>query len=259
MRKALALGVLLLLPATALALSAQEVMERAHRAFYYQGKDFKARVLMRLISKAGRERLRELVMLRKNYPQGRQKYYIYFFRPVDVRGMSLLIHKHPGRDDDRWLFIPALGMVKRVAARDKHSSFAGSDFTYEDVSGRDPGDDTHVLLRREPLQGRPTYVIKSTPKEEAFYTYKISWIDQESFLPLKEEYYGPGDRLLKVFSADKVEHIQGLPTVLQRTMRDAETGHRTEVSFTQVRYNQGLKDALFSERYLRRPPMRWLR
>src|SRR3989338_9182273 len=135
-----------LLPLQAQALSGEEVMKKSQAAFLYPGKDFKARVVMKLINKDGQERVRELTMLRKNAvePGGEQKYFMYFFQPSDVKDMTFMINKYPARDDDRWMFIPAVSMVKRIAAQDKRSSFVGSDFTYEDVSGRDIEDDTHA-------------------------------------------------------------------------------------------------------------------
>ncbi len=252
----------MLLPLQASAVTAKDIMKRSQAAFLYPGRDFKARVVMKLIDKSGRERIRELTMLRKNYgaPGGEQKYFIYFFRPADVKGMTFMVYKYPEKDDDRWLYVPAIDMVRRIAARDKRSSFVGSDFTYEDISGRDIEDDNHELLREEPLDGRDCFVIRSTPKgEDGDYLYRLSWIEKGSFLPLKEEYYDLKGQLHRVFTADEVKEIEGFPTVTERTMRNVRSGHRTEVRFVTVDYDIGIKDSLFSERFLRRPPKKWIR
>ena len=95
------------------------------------------------------------------------------------------------KDDDRWLFIPAIKLVTRIAAKDNQSSFVGSDFTYEDVSGRDLGADAYELLREEATAGRDCYVAASNPKAASAFSRKVSWIDKTSFLPVKEEYYVP--------------------------------------------------------------------
>lgn len=250
-----------LLPLQALALSGEEVMKQSQAAFYYPGKDFKARVLMKLISKDGDVRVRELAMLRRNVdgPGGEQKYFIYFFKPADVKDMTFMIYKYPGRDADRWMFIPAINMVKRIAAQDKRSSFVGSDFSYEDVSGRDLGDDTHVIEREEKIGNRDCIVVKSTPKgADTDFGYKLTWVDKVNFLPLKEEQYDKKGTLYKVFTADEVADIQGIPTVVKRTMKNLQTGHRTEVAYLKVAYNLGIEDSLFSERFLRQPPRKWI-
>lgn len=253
---------ILCLTGRVLALEGEDIIRRSQAAFLYQGEDTKIRVLMKLIGKDGRQRVRELTMLRKNYGtgDGEQKYFIYFFKPADIKGMSFMVYKYPKRDDDRWLFIPALNMVRRIAARDKTSSFVGSDFTYEDVSGRDIEDDDHELLKEEILDGRDCYVVKSAPKEsDVNYSSKISWIDKTSFLPIKEEYYDMRGELHRVFTADEIRDIKGLPTVVKRTMRNVRSGHRTEVTFVEVDYRIGLPDDLFSERFLKKPPKKWIR
>jgi hypothetical protein len=244
-------------PAAAQAPGAEELMRRAHLVQFYAGDDLRAKVSMRLISRDGQERIRELTMLRKDLAEGgEQRYFIAFHKPADVRDVTFMVWKYPRRDDDRWLFIPALKLVKRIAASDKRSSFVGSDFSYEDISGREVEEDTHTVLREERLDGRETVVVKSVPRDEkgTDFGYKLSWIDRTSFVVWKEEYYDKRDDLSRVFTADEVKAVQGFPTAVKRTMRNVQTGHRTEVTFEGVEYNLGLRQDLFSERYLRNPP-----
>ncbi len=242
-------------------LSPEAIVKEAHRVSYYSGKDMKARVLMRLIAKDGKERIREMTMLRLNLQDGQQKYFLYFYQPGDVRDMTFMVWKHPQREDERWLFIPAIKLVRRIAANDKRSSFVGSDFSYEDVSGREVEEDTHTLVREETLNGRPVFVIRSVPKNEksSDFSYRLAWIDNENFVLWREEYYDKRNELSKVFTADEVKQVDGEWTTVRRTMKNVQNGHRTEVTFLAVDYNVGLEDSLFSERYLSNPPTRWIR
>jgi len=261
MLRYLLLLVALLLPLNSFAITPEEVMKSSQAAFLYPGKDFKARVVMRLVSKSGSERARELTMLRKNYGEtgGDQKYFMYFLRPADVKDMAFMVYKYPGKDDDRWLFVPALNMVRRIAAQDRRSSFVGSDFTYEDVSGRDIADDTHEITKEEKFGGSESYVVKSTPKAgDTDYGHKLSWIDKKTFLPLKEEYFDKRGTLYKVFTAEEIKEIKGFPTIVKRTMKNLQSGHSTETVFSKVDYNIGIEDSLFTERYLKQPPKKWL-
>jgi hypothetical protein len=242
-------------------LEAEEIVRNSQAAFLYPGGDFKARVLMKLVTKSGQERTRELTLLRKNYGEtgGDQKYFMYFFQPADVKDMTFMVNKYPGKDDDRWLFIPALNMVRRIAAQDKRSSFVGSDFTYEDVSGRDLEEDTHTLVKGEKLGGRECYVIKSAPKEGGMeYAYKHSWIDKTTFLPIKEGYYDRNGELYRVFSADEIVDVKGFPTITKRSMKNLQSGHATEVTYLKTDYNLGISDSLFTERFMKRPQKRWI-
>lgn len=261
MKKAFILLAVMLLPFEVSAITGDEVMKKSQEAFLYAGKDFKARVMMKLISKGGQERVREMTMLRKNAgaPGGEQKYFIYFFQPADVKDMTFMVYKYPAKDDDRWLFVPAIHMVRRIAAQDKRSSFVGSDFTYEDVSGRDLEDDTHAIAKEEKLGARDCFVIKSTPKAgDVDYRHKLSWIDKVTFLPVKEEYFDRKGEPYKVFTADEVRDVKGLPTVTKRTMKNLQSGHSTEVAYMKVDYNIGIEDNLFSERFLKQPPKKWI-
>jgi hypothetical protein len=243
-------------PASAQAPPAEEVMRRAHLAMYYPGEDMRARITMRLVSRDGGERVREMTMTRRTVREGgEQRYFVFFHRPPDVRDLAFLVWKYPGRDDDRWLYVPALKLVRRIAASDKHTSFVGSDFSYEDVSGREPEDDTHQLLREEPTGGRAAYVVESLPKESADFSRKLSWIDRARWLPLKEEYYDRRGDLARVYTAEEVKEVQGFWSAVKRSMRNVQSGHRTDVVFDDLRYNLKLSPELFTERALRAPPV----
>lgn len=248
--------------------SAAAIIERSNNAYYYAGADARGRLSMELIDPDGGKRVRVMTMLRKNQADGKsQKYFIYFHEPGDVRRLTFMIWKYPDKEDDRWIYIPAIDLIRRIAAEDKYSSFVGSDFSYEDVSGRDVDEDNHTILREEKLAGRDTIVIESIPRSEAAFTRRISWIDRASFLPLKEEYYDAQNQLQRIFTTDSIEDIavgEGVdrriyPTAMKRTMKNVRTGHRTEVYVKSVSYDLGLEDADFSERRMRRPPRSWIR
>lgn len=246
--------------------TAAQIMEKSQAAFYYPGSDMKAQVVMELITADGKKRTRVLTMLRKNHPDGRQqRYFLYFHEPGDVRRTAFLVWKYPDKDDDRWIFIPAVNMIRRIAARDSRSSFVGSDFSYEDVSGRDLSADTHTLLREEnlgPPRRAACYVIQSVPKGPADFTKKLFWIDKDSYLPLKEEYYDAQNQLARVFTADKIETFVGkraIRTATKRTMKNVQSGHRTEVVFESVAYDVGIEAEVFTERALQQPPQKWIR
>jgi outer membrane lipoprotein-sorting protein len=254
----------LVIPAHSQTLSAEQIIEQSQQAFYAAGTDMKAKVVMDLIADNGNRRTRVLTMLRKNDAHSKnQKYFLYFHEPGDVRGTAFLVWKYPDRDSDRWIFIPAVNMVRRIAAKDSRSSFVGSDFSYEDVSGRNVGADTHTLVREEKLGDFDCYVIQSVPKTGADYTRKLSWIDKKTFLPLKEEYYDAQSELARVFTADKVEvvgaAVKSYPTVTKRTMKNLKSGHRTEVTFSDVTYSVGIEDRVFTQQSLESPPGKWIR
>jgi outer membrane lipoprotein-sorting protein len=242
-------------PTHAQTLSAEDIVRKEVDAFYESGTAFQAKVTMRLLTAKGSARERTMDMWRINLDsQGDQRYMISFEAPADVRGMGFLVWKYPKKEADRWLYFPALKAIKRVAADDKRSSFVGSDFSYEDISGRQVDEETHTLLRQEKLEDRDAYVIDSRPKTPATYDKRLIWVDTERWLPLKEEYYDAEGKQQRVFRAERIEQVGGHWTVTSRSMLTTATGHRTIVDFTDVRYEVALSEDLFTERSLRNPP-----
>ena len=231
-----------------------EIVNKANVMAYYQGDDGKAKVKMLITDKRGQEREREFVILRKDVKDGGdQNYYVYFQRPADVRGTVFMVHKHAAldKDDDRWLYLPALDLVNRIAASDKRTSFVGSDFFYEDVSGRSLREDVHELVETT----EKYYVVKNTPKKPdlvEFSYYNVS-IDRKTFMPMKMEYYDTNGKLYRIIESTKLETIQGFPTVTKSVVSDLKTGSKTEMEFNDVEYNIKI-GSIFQERYLRRPP-----
>jgi outer membrane lipoprotein-sorting protein len=238
----------------------QTIVSKANIVAYYQGDDGRASVKMTITNKQGQTRDREFNILRKDVTDGGdQKYFVYFKRPPDVRGMTYMVHKHadPGKDDDRWLYLPALSLVKRIAASDKRTSFVGSDFLYEDVSGRSLEEDTHELIQTTDK----LYVVKNVPKQPdsvEFSYFNVS-IDRKTFVPMKMEFYDKEGKLYRTIESKKVEMIQNFPTVVQSVVQNLQTGSKTEMEFSKVKYNIGLKDSIFTERYLQRPPREAMR
>lgn len=244
------------------ALSADAIIKKANHTSYYQGKDGRAQVSMAITDKQGRKRQRRFTLLRRNVMQegkvdGDQEFYVYFHRPADVNKTVFMVKKHVGRDDDRWLYLPALDLVKRISASDERSSFVGSDFFYEDVSGRGIDEDTHTLVETT----KNFYVLENRPKNPdtvEFESYKI-WIHRKTFIPIKMSYLNKNKEVYRTYETLKVESIQGYPTVTKSRMKDERTGSETVVTYRNVNYDIGLPEEIFTERYLRNPPKKYLR
>ncbi|HSG27757.1 MAG TPA: outer membrane lipoprotein-sorting protein [Candidatus Krumholzibacterium sp.] len=242
-------------------LSAETLMKEAHLAMFYAADDGIAEVEMKIVNSRGKERLREFTMLRLDLEEGgRQSYYTYFRKPHDVSRLSFMVHKLPFETDNRWLYVPSVDLVKRISSDDKASSFVGSDFTYEDVSGRHWSEDVHVLKGKEGYNGREVYVIESTPRESfKGFSRKVSYIDTENMLTLREEYYDRKDELSRVFTAERVEEHDGIMTSVFRKMEDVKKNQYTTVEFSGIRYNVGIEESIFSERFLKNPPREFIK
>ncbi len=244
-------------PVHAQTSAALDLMNQSHLAYYYAGDGGQARVVMVLTDAQGKMRTREFWIARRDIADmGDQRYYTYFLKPADVARTAFLVHKKAQANDDRWLYIPTLDLVKRIAADDRRASFVGSDFTYEDISGRLPALDNHEIIGPDTAMGRSVTKVKSTPKDPktADYAYRFTWVDDETNLPLKEEYIDKKGVAVRQFQIDSVETIEAIPTAVVRTMFNLETGRKTTISFTNVSYKTNLKADDFNERLLKNPP-----
>ncbi len=235
------------------------IVNKANLAAYYQGDDGKASVKMTITDSKGQERNREFTILRKDIADGGdQNYFVYFDRPADVRRMVFMVHKRAdmSKDDDRWLYLPSLDLVRRIAASDKRTSFVGSDFLYEDVSGRSLEEDSHELIETTDT----SYVVKNVPKrpETVEFSYYTVTIDRKTFVPMKMEYYDTNGRLYRTIESVEVKEIQGFPTVVKSVVKNLNSGSTTLMEFANVQYNIKVGD-VFTERYLRRPPREAIR
>ena len=252
----LALGLVLVARAQAQqTMSAAEIAEKAHLNMYYAADDGAAQVEMEITDKRGKTRERQFTMLRKDIEDGgEQRYLLYFHRPRDVQRTTFMVWKDPAANDARWIFIPALDLIKPISANDKRSSFVGSDFSYEDVSGRHWSEDEHELLREDEIDGRQVFVLQSTPKSGNDFARRLSYVDIERLLPLRDEYFDDKGNLIKLFEALAVEEIEGIQTITQRRMSTPPKNSSTIISFDSIEYNVGIETKVFSERSLKSPP-----
>ncbi len=238
--------------------SAQDVANRASAAQYYAGADGRALVRMQIVDAQGRKMSRQLVVLRKDVTEGgEQRFLVRFEKPADVRNTVFLVHKKPSADDDRWLYLPALDLVKRIAASDERTSFVGSHLYYEDISGRAPTEDTHTIAEETDTH----WVLESTPKKKddvEFAKYRAR-IRKKDGLPESIEYFDAKGTAIREIVAVRVETVAGQPTITRMKVSDLKAGGYTLVAFSSVAYDLGVPEDVFVERSLRNPPAQWLR
>ncbi len=241
-------------------LSVDTIVKKTIQASYYPGTDGRAQVSMTMKDSQGRKRKRRFTILRRNVTTqlgGDQQFYVYFHRPADVNKTVFMVWKKVKQEDDRWLYLPALDLVKRIAAGDERTSFVGSDFFYEDVSGRGFDEDTHTLLETTANY----YVVENRPLDpkSVEFASNTAWIHRKTFLPVKIVYFDKKGEQYRIYEVLKVGTVQGHPTITQARMKDLRTKSETLIAYSGVQYDIGLPDEIFTERYLRNPPRKYLR
>ncbi len=249
--------VLLLLTLVACSLAAAEPSARdlVEKVYYRpDGDDMQSRLTMTLIDSRGGTRVRGIRQFRKDFGEV-EKTIMFFEKPADVRNTSFMnwSYAEVGRDDDQWIYLPALKKVKRISSDSKGDYFMGSDFTYDDLGERHPDDDFHTLLGREEAGGDSCFVVESVPVEDDyFYSKTVSWIVPDKWIVVKKEFYDEDGDLLKTLSVDDYQLIDGYWIVTRTTMHNVQRDHTTIMSLEDVRLDQGIPDSQFSERMMMR-------
>lgn len=239
-----------------------EIMKQSHLNAYYQGKDGQTQLLMKVYPKGDGTPIKKLFyMLRLDKEDGgEQMFFTYFVQPTDIQRTTFLVHKKIEGDDYRRLYIPASDKVLAIAGSRKQDPFMGSDFSYEDVSGRHFSKDNHKLLREEKLNDEDVYVTLSTPKEkeEKIKTIQM-WISKKNLIPMKVEYINHNDKVYRRYTSEELQVIDGFNTITKRLMESVLEGTRTQMIINpkKTKYNMSLTEDIFSERSLKSPPMKY--
>lgn len=254
-------AVLAFVPASfAESLSAFQIMEKVDAVD--DGDFSELDMEMVLIDKRGKQRKRMLHTFGKDAGEnGKDSQSIMFFlSPADVKNTGFLSYDYddPNKDDDQWLYLPALKKTKRIASSDKSSSFMGTDFTYADMSKRDISLYDYKLLKEDDVKGQKVWVIEAiatTEKElkETGYTKSVLFVRQDNFIVSRSVHWVKKGKKLKYMDVKNLEKIDGIwmATEIEMTLKKGKkTQHKTLLRMSNVKFNQSFADDLFSIRSL---------
>jgi outer membrane lipoprotein-sorting protein len=223
------------------------------------GDDLTQTIYQKLIDRRGGVRERFIVALRKDYGKD-NKSISYFLKPANIRDTALLTYDYDGvaKDDDQWLYLPALKKVRRISSSDRGDYFMGTDFTFEDIKQTPELEDYNwTLTGSESIDGHDCWVVQGVPKTDDLkknlgYSKTVNYIRKDINLAIRIDYWDRKGQALKQFRATQVQQIQGIWTATKMVMENSQTGHKTEMVFSEQQYNTGLSDRKFSERMLKR-------
>jgi hypothetical protein len=253
--------------AAAQKLTADEVARRVQDRD--TGRDSRSTLRMKLVDRHGRARERAMTLLsmrgRGNpgvpatAPDG-DRLLIRFSFPNDIKGTSFLVWEHPDSEDERFLFLPSLGRVRRIAGAETQESFVGSDFTYEDIGGREFDDYTYAILDENatwtPPGGgppRPAWRLESRRRDaSAQFPRVVSLVPKDSFMVVQADIYNRRNEKQKVYTVRRIAQVNGIWTAMESEMTNAIEKTRTELTTDRVDYNVGLREPDFSRRELER-------
>ena len=243
----------LLFGATALfAISNQEIAQKSEDVMKGY-KDSIANMKMTLINAAGQKKIRTMKM-KVLEGEEEDKSLMEFSTPADVRGTKFLSYEHVNKDDDQWLYLPALKRVKRIASKNKSGAFMGSEFSYEDLSAFNAKKYSYTGEAKEGvLNGKAVYITTSTPiSKYSGYTKLVSYVDKTTFLAQKMEYYDRKKELLKVAIFSDYKNLKGVWRIGKIKMSNLQNDKTTILVWSNEKIKNGLKNKDFHKRYLKK-------
>ena len=212
---------------------------------------------MILIDKRGSQRVREIATFSKD--KGQDTYRLMFFRhPADVKDTAFLTwdYDDPDRDDDQWLYLPALRKTKRIASRDKSGSFMGSDLNYSDMTDRNLDDYDFFLKKKMEVKGAKAWLIESIPRskkviKETGYTKSLLIVRQDNYFVIRAVHWVKDGGYLKYIDVKNLVQIEGIWVATEMNItkkKGKQLAHKTIMKLDNVKFNQDLDFDLFTIR-----------
>jgi hypothetical protein len=214
---------------------------------------------MTLIDKNGKTRERIMRTFAKD--MGKDTYQVIFFTaPAAVKDTAFLTYDYddPEKDDDQWLYLPALKKTKRIAASDKTDSFMGSDFSYADMTEAELENYNYKLIKEDEVYGSKVWLIEAVPVNQKVidtfgYSKSLLFVRQDNYVIVRAVLWLAKSSDVKYMDVKKLEQVDGIWVAAEThmtTKRGAETIHQTIMTRDKVAFNQKLDEALFTERSL---------
>lgn len=216
---------------------------------------------MELIDADGKTRMRKTKGFRKYYG-AEKRTAIFYLEPNNIKGTAFLTYDYPeaGKDDDQWLYLPALRKVRRISASDRGDYFLGTDFTYEDIkleSRASMADYRRRTLGENEADGVHCLLVESVPvsaeiAQELGYGKIEQCVDDNIWMVRRAQMWDVQGNPLKTVNFRDIRQVQGIWTQHELEVFNHKTGHRTRFIFSDVNYQDGVDDGVFSQDALKR-------
>ncbi|MCI5114745.1 MAG: outer membrane lipoprotein-sorting protein [Candidatus Electrothrix sp. AS4_5] len=216
-------------------------------------------MIMILIDKNGKERIRKIHSFSKDFGEDTHRM-MFFLHPPDVKDTGFLTYDYDdeSKDDDQWLYLPALRKTKRIASDDKSSSFMGSDLNYADMTSRDLEDYDFTLLKEQKDNGHKVWLIQALPRrpeviDETGYKKSIVFVRQDNYFVVKAVHWVRDGGYLKYFDVKKLQQIDGIWIATETHItkkKGKKTEHKTILKLDNVVFKDTMDKGIFTVRRL---------
>ncbi len=240
-------------------LTAKEIMDKAFEVTKLAGSE--AVSTMTIIDGKGRKRVREIAMVTKLYDNGdTEKRLLRFLAPPDVKGTGLLVFDYEKKDDDMWLFMPALRKTRRIVSSERAKSFMGSEFSYADMSPPILDEFTYKVLSDKEVEGTLCWEIEMVPVDEDIadengFSRRIAYIGKKDFVIRGAVYYDLDGELHKELSVKEIRELDPVNhryRPIHMIMVNKQNDRKSILKINEIQFNPNVKNDYFTTRYLER-------
>ena len=184
-----------------------EVSDRHDRAFEFEVQK------MTLVSKDGSQEVRQIKRYKRDVEEG-SRVLLVFTEPAGVKGTALLTWENDAKDDDQWLYLPAVGDMKRIAEGGKRNYFMGTDYTYEDLTSESREKFTYTREADAAFNEQDCYVVKAVAKDpklikETGYKSRTIWVRKDNFVIVRTDYMDRRGRPIKTQTHEQLQQVEG--------------------------------------------------
>ena len=240
---------ILLTGLTLKAQDAREISKKSSNAINLSSMEMVS--TLKIISASGSERIRTVSTATRKFGDV-SKMIMKFISPADVRGTTMLVFDYENKDDDMWIYMPALRKTRRIVSSEKGKNFMGSEFTNADMSKPNLNDFNYKIVGEATVDGRNCWKIESTCKDRTIedeygFSNRIAYIDKENFLVYKVEFYSFDGNLFKIQTIkDYRKQSNNSYFAFYMEMQNLENGRKSVMTVDKFQLGSSLPESQFS-------------
>lgn len=215
-----------------------------------------ANINLSITEKNGTSRFRTISMTTKSYPDGLEKRFIKFIEPADVRGTAMLVIDNKNKQDEMWIYMPALKRTRRIVSSDKGRSFMSSEFSNADMSSPTLSDFINKHIGGSGSDN--SWIIESTPvnedkADEYGYSRKVSYISMDTYQIQKMEFYNFDNELFKTIEIKGIYPLENGKFIIKNmTANNLLTNRKSEIVLNNIAEGAMVDDSFFTLQNLTR-------
>lgn len=187
----------------------------------------------------------------KGYSEGSDKTFTEYLAPEREEGTKML-----KLDDKLWIYNPSSDRTIQISGHMLKQSVMGSDLSYEDMMEERELMEMYnaKIINEETLDGRKTWVLELNAKvDDATYEQQKMWVDQERFVPLKQEMYAKSGKLLKRVTLSDVKKFGDRWQPTKMNYKDMlKDGKGTDFIMKDIEFDVAIPEYVFSKASLKK-------